>query len=120
MIMAALLVQMTNPRCQMVHREVDEGLVPRDAMDAHQDRRNRRFGTAIRLFYGSAGQGKNGGGVEVFGTKKLVEPLTAARGMSVVMQWTTVEAVTTRLGSQQALRDKQGPFGCAHPAQTCS
>ena len=38
------------PRCQMVHREVDEGLVPRDAMDAHQDRRNRRFGTAIRLF----------------------------------------------------------------------
>jgi hypothetical protein len=50
MIMAALLVQMTNPRCQMVHREVDEGLVPRDAMDAHQDRRNRRFGTAIRLF----------------------------------------------------------------------
>ena len=38
------------PRCQMVHREVDEGLVHRDAMDAHQDRWNRRFGTAIRLF----------------------------------------------------------------------
>jgi hypothetical protein len=50
MIMAALLVQMTNERCQMVNREVDEGLVPCDAMDAHQDRRNRRFGTAIWLF----------------------------------------------------------------------
>jgi hypothetical protein len=47
MIMASLLVQMTNPRRQMAHREVDEGLVPRGAMDAHQDRRNRRFGTAI-------------------------------------------------------------------------
>ena len=45
------------------------------------------------------------------------KPLTAARGMSVVMQSTTVEAVTTRLGSQQALRDKQGPFGCADEAQ---
>ena len=118
--MAALLVQMTNERCQMVNREVDEGLVPCDAMDAHQDRRNRRFGTAIWLFWRHAGQGKNGGAVEVFGTKKMVEPLTAARGMSVVMQWTTVEAVTTRLGSQQALRDKQGPFGCAHEAQNLS
>ena len=48
---------------------------------------------------------------------KLVDPLTAARGMSGVMQWTTVEAVTTRLGSQQALRDKRGPFGCADEAQ---
>ena len=66
------------------------------------------------------GQGKNGGGVEVFGTKKLVEPLTAARGMSVVMQWTTVEAVTTRLGSQQAPLDNQGHFGCAHEAQNLS
>jgi hypothetical protein len=37
--------------------------------------------------------------------------------MSVVMQSTTIEAVTTRLGSQQALGDKQGHFGCAHPAQ---
>ena len=118
--MAALLVQMTSQRCQMGHREVDEGLVPCDAMDGHQDRRNRRFGTAIWLFWRHAGQGKNGGAVEVFGTKKLVEPLTAARGMSVVMQWTTVEAVTTRLGSQQALRDKQGPFGCAHEAQNLS
>jgi hypothetical protein len=50
MIMAALLVQMTNPRCQMVHKEVDEGLEHRDAMNAHQDRQNRCFGTAIRLF----------------------------------------------------------------------
>ena len=66
------------------------------------------------------GQGKNGGGVEVFGTKKLVEPLTAARGMSFVMEWTTVEAVTTRLGSQQAPLEKQGHFGCAHPAQNLS
>ena len=47
MILAALLVRMTNQRWQKVDREVDEGLVPRDAMDAHQDRRNRRFGTAI-------------------------------------------------------------------------
>ena len=46
--------------------------------------------------------------------------MTAARGMSVVMQWTTVEAVTTRLGSQQAPLDKQGHFGCAHKAQNLS
>jgi len=38
MILAALLVQMTNPRCQRVHRELDEGLEHRDAMNAHQDR----------------------------------------------------------------------------------
>jgi hypothetical protein len=38
MILAALLVQMTNPRCQKVHREVDEGLGHRDAMNAHQER----------------------------------------------------------------------------------
>ena len=37
-ILAALLVQMTNPRCQRVHRELDEGLEHRDAMNAHQDR----------------------------------------------------------------------------------
>jgi hypothetical protein len=107
-------------RCQMVHREVDEGLVHCDAMDAHQDHRNRCFGNAIDYSKVPRALWKDGGGVEVRGTKKLLEPLTAARGMSVVMQWTTVEAVTTRLGSQQALRDKQGPFGCAHPAQTCS
>ena len=38
MILAALLVQMTNPRCQRMHREVDEELEHRDAMNAHQDR----------------------------------------------------------------------------------
>jgi hypothetical protein len=38
MILAALLVQMTNPRCQRVHRELDEGVVHRDAMNAHQER----------------------------------------------------------------------------------
>jgi hypothetical protein len=37
--------------------------------------------------------------------------------MSVVMQSTIVGAVTTRFGSQQAPGDKQGHFGCAHPAQ---
>ena len=36
-------------RCQMVHREVDEGLVHCDAMDAHQDHRNRCFGNAIAI-----------------------------------------------------------------------
>ena len=108
------------PRCQMVHREVDEGLVHLDAMDAHQDHRNRCFGNAINYSKVPRALWKDGGGVEVRGTKKLLEPLTAARGMSVVMQWTTVEAVTTRLGSQQALRDKQGPFGCAHEAQNLS
>ena len=108
------------PRCQMVHREVDEGLVHCDAMDAHQDHRNRCFGNAIDYSKVPWALWKDGGGVEVRGTKKLLEPLTAARGMSVVMQWTTVEAVTTRLGSQQALRDKQGPFGCAHEAQNLS
>ena len=118
MIMASLLVQMTNPRCQMVHREVDEG--HRDAMDAHQDHRNRCFGNAIDYSRVPRALWKDGGGVEVCGTKKLLEPLTAARGMSVVMQWTTVEAVTTRLGSHQALRDKQGHFGCAHKAQNLS
>ena len=46
--------------------------------------------------------------------------MTAARGMSVVMQWTTVEAVTTRLGSRQAPLDNQGHFGCAHEAQNLS
>jgi hypothetical protein len=56
----------------------------------------------------------DGGGVEVCGTEMLVEPLTTARGMSVVMQSTTIEAVTKRLGSQQAPGDKQGHFGCAH------
>jgi hypothetical protein len=43
--------------------------------------------------------------------------LTATRGMSVVMHSTIVDAVTTRLGSQQAPLDKQEQFGCAHPAQ---
>ena len=38
MIMAALLVQMMNPRCERLHRELDEGLVHRDAMNAHQER----------------------------------------------------------------------------------
>jgi len=38
MILAALLVQMTNQRCQKVHMEVDEGLGHRDAMNAHQER----------------------------------------------------------------------------------
>ena len=38
MIMAALLVQMTNTRCQRLHRELDEGVVHRDAMNAHQER----------------------------------------------------------------------------------
>jgi hypothetical protein len=38
MILAALLVQMTNPRCQRLHRELDEGLVHHDAMNAHQER----------------------------------------------------------------------------------
>ena len=46
MILAALLVEMTNPRCQKVHREVDEGLGHRDAMNAHQSARNRCFGTS--------------------------------------------------------------------------
>jgi hypothetical protein len=38
MILAAVLVQMTNPRCQRVHKKLDEGLVHRDAMNAHQER----------------------------------------------------------------------------------
>ncbi len=38
--LAALLVQMTNQRCQMVHMEVDEGLVHRDTMDALTSRRH--------------------------------------------------------------------------------
>ena len=33
-------------RCQMVHREVDDGLEHRDAMNAHQSARNRCFGTS--------------------------------------------------------------------------
>jgi hypothetical protein len=35
---AVLQVQMMNSRCHRVHRELDEGLVHRDAMNAHQDR----------------------------------------------------------------------------------
>jgi hypothetical protein len=52
MILAALLVQMTNPRCQKVHKEVDEGLEHRDAMLQMRIKtaRNRCFGTAIRPF----------------------------------------------------------------------
>ena len=38
MIMAALLVQMTDPRCQRVHRDLDEGLVHRDAVNTLQER----------------------------------------------------------------------------------
>jgi hypothetical protein len=38
MILAALLVQMTNPRCQRLHKELDEGVAHRDAMNAHQER----------------------------------------------------------------------------------
>ena len=38
MIMAALLVQMTDPRCQRVHKELGEGLVHRDAVNKHQER----------------------------------------------------------------------------------
>ena len=112
--MAALLVQMTNPRCQMVHKEVDEVLEHRDAMNAHQSARNRCFGTALRPFLGPHRPLDNGGGVEVCTTEMLVEPSTAARDMSVVMHSTTIEAVTTRLGSQQAPADKQGHGGCAH------
>ena len=41
MILAALLVQMMNPRCQRLYvtlyMELDEGLVHRDAMNAHQE-----------------------------------------------------------------------------------
>jgi hypothetical protein len=94
--MVALLVQMTNPRCQRLHRELDEGLVHRDAMNAHQERPEsvlRHRNPAIR---GLRGPLDNGGGVEVCGTQKLVEPSTAARGMSFAMQSTTIEAMTTR------------------------
>jgi hypothetical protein len=38
MILVALLVQMMNPRSERLHRELDEGLVHRDAMNAHQKR----------------------------------------------------------------------------------
>ena len=38
MILVALLVQMMNPRCQRLHRELDEGMVHRNAMNAHQER----------------------------------------------------------------------------------
>ena len=76
--------------------------------------RNRCYGTAIRPFGGLRGPLDNGGGVEVCGTQKLMEPSTAARGMSFVMQSTTIEAVTTRLGNQKAPGDKHGHFGCAH------
>jgi hypothetical protein len=36
------------------------------------------------------------------------------------LQSTTIEAVTTRLGSHQAPGDEQGHFGCAHKHTTCS
>jgi hypothetical protein len=100
------------PRCQMAHREVDEGLEPCDAMNAHQSARNRCFGTALRPFLEPHRPLDNGGGVEVCMTERLVEPSTAARGMSVVMQSTTNEAVTTRLGSRQA------PASARRPART--
>ena len=38
MIMVALLVHMMNPRCERLHRGLDEGLMHRDAMNAHQER----------------------------------------------------------------------------------
>jgi hypothetical protein len=50
MTLAALLVQMTKTRCKRLHMELDEGLVHRDAMKAHQERRNPCFGTPIRQF----------------------------------------------------------------------
>jgi hypothetical protein len=57
---------------------------------------------------------EDGGGVAVYETQKLAEPSTATWGMSFVMQSTILEAVTTRLVSQKAPRDKQGHCGCAH------
>jgi hypothetical protein len=56
----------------------------------------------------------DGGGVAVCETQKLVEPSTAAWGMSFVMQSAILEAATTRLVNQQAPGDKQGHCGCAH------
>ena len=38
MILAALLLRMTNQRWQKADREVDEGLGHRNAMNAHQER----------------------------------------------------------------------------------
>ena len=114
MILAALLVQMTNPRCQRLHRALDEGMVHRDAITARQERPKSVYGTPIWPFGRLRGPLDNGGGVEVCTTEMLVKPSTAARDMSVVMHSTTIEAVTTRLGSQQAPADKQGHCGCAH------
>jgi hypothetical protein len=47
-------IKMTNPRCQKVHREVDEGLEHRDAMLQMRIKtaRNRCFGTPIRPISG--------------------------------------------------------------------
>ena len=49
----------------------------------------------------------DGGGVPLCETQKLAEPSTVARAMSFLMQWTILEAVTTRLVSQNAPADKQ-------------
>jgi hypothetical protein len=49
MILAVLLVIMMNPRCQRLHRELDEGLVHRDAMTAHQSTKNAVNVTAVAI-----------------------------------------------------------------------
>ena len=113
MIMAALLVQMTNPRCQRLHRALDEGMVHRDAITARQERPKSVYGTPIWPFGRLRGPLDDGGGMAICETQKLAQPSTAARGMSFVMQSTTIEAVTTRLGSHKAPGDKQGHCGCA-------
>ena len=113
MILAASLVQTTNPRCRRLHRALDEGMVHRDAITARQERPKSVYGTPIRPFGGLRGPLDDGGGMAFCETQKLAQPSTAARGMSFVMQSTTIEAVTTRLGSHKAPGDKQGHCGCA-------
>ena len=68
MILAMLLVRMINPRCKRLHMELDEGLVHRDTMNAHEGRPEsvlRHRNPAERPFGGYADLWNDGGGVVV-------------------------------------------------------
>jgi hypothetical protein len=98
MILAALLVEMTNPRCQK-HQERPESVF-RHPDPAILEAFTRLWTMVAECRFARPRSWRN--------------LPTAARGMSFLMQSTILEAVTTRLVSQKAPADKQRHCDCAH------
>jgi hypothetical protein len=86
MILTVLSVKMINPRCQRLHRELDERLVHRDAMTVHQEHPESVLRHPNLAILGLHGALNKGDWVAVCETQKLVEPSTAARGLLLLRQ----------------------------------